>query len=216
MYTCTNANTVARDDDFVSPPLVVRVQPPPQVQTRGNGVSMNTRATAIKLVVPMKKFNKCQKRAAGNRVVLNIREEDVQAMLGLPRGEVVITKRAKDDVSDLLKEWWGKFVRDSHDITLGMIGRKFGDHLQGDIWFKRHFAILVVSTLCTTMGNGYAYQLIFNHFEDVEKIKDLNWCRFLLECLVDIHGKWIHKQNQPFTGLLLFLTVDSFYEVCAT
>nr|GMC68132.1 uncharacterized protein LOC109190399 [Ipomoea batatas] len=57
------------------------------------------------------------------------------------------------------------------------------------------------------MGNGYAYQLIFNHFEDVEKIKDLNWCRFLLECLVDTHGKWIHKQNQPFTGPLLFLTV---------
>nr|GMC68107.1 uncharacterized protein LOC109179738 isoform X2 [Ipomoea batatas] len=143
---------------------------------------------------------------AGNGVVLNIREEDVQAMLGLPRGEVVITKRAKDDVSDLLKEWWGKFVMDSHDITLGMIGRKFGDHLQGDIWFKRHFAILVVSTLCTTMGNVYAYQLIFNHFEDVEKIKDLNWCMFLLECLVDTHGKWIHKQNQPFTGPLLFLT----------
>nr|GMD95279.1 uncharacterized protein LOC109189836 [Ipomoea batatas] len=114
------------------------------MQAPGNGVvvdeglsfhTMNTRASTIKLVrdTPLRMghwlltnfdpVNMCFRLENGD--VLNIREDDLQAVLGLPRGEIVITKQPKDDVSDLLKEWRGNFIRDKHDVTLGIIGRKF-------------------------------------------------------------------------------------------
>lgn len=88
-----------------------------------------------------------------------------------------------------------------------MIGDAMVSRLEGDLWFKRHFAVLVVSTLFSVMGNGYANQRVFQHFEDVDKIKDLNWCKFLLDCLVEAHAKWIQKKDRAFTGPLVFLTV---------
>nr|GMD32893.1 uncharacterized protein LOC109168900 [Ipomoea batatas] len=87
-------------------------------------------------------------------MVVPVIEEDVHYTLGLPRGSVVITKRRKDDVSDTLKEWRSKFNKVKHDVTLAMIATKVRSLLEGDVWFKRHFAILVVSVLGGTMKNG--------------------------------------------------------------
>nr|GLL33765.1 uncharacterized protein LOC109177111 [Ipomoea trifida] len=60
-------------------------------------------------------------------------EEDVHYTLGLPRGSVVITKRRNDDVRSLL---------------------------EGDVWFKRHSAVLVVCVLGGTMKNGVVPRLV--------------------------------------------------------
>nr|GMD39206.1 uncharacterized protein LOC109191529 [Ipomoea batatas] len=140
-----------------------------------------------------------------NGLVLPVTEEDVHYTLGLPQGSVVITKRKKDDVSDTLKEWRSKFDKEKHDITPAMIATKVRSLLEGDVWFKRHFAVLVVSVLGGTMTNGYANQLIFHHFEDVDGIKNLNWCKFILESLVERHAQWVHNPDKQFSGPIVFL-----------
>ncbi|XP_019196412.1 PREDICTED: uncharacterized protein LOC109190399 [Ipomoea nil] len=94
-----------------------------------------------------------------------------------------------------------------HDVRLTVFGEAMVSRLVGDAWLKCHFTVIVVSTLISVMGNGYANQRVFQHFEDVEKIKYLNWCKFLLDCLVNVHAKWIPNKYQPFTGPIVFMTV---------
>nr|GME03285.1 uncharacterized protein LOC109190399 [Ipomoea batatas] len=86
-----------------------------------------------------------------------------------------------------------------------MIATKVRSLLEGDVWFKRHFAVLVVSVLGGTMKNGYANQLVFHNFEDVDEIKNLNWCKFVLECLVERHAQWVHNPDKQFSGPIVFL-----------
>ncbi|XP_031114068.1 uncharacterized protein LOC116017598 [Ipomoea triloba] len=145
-----------------------------------------------------------------NGLVLPVTEEDVHYTLGLPQGSVVITKRKKDDVSDTLKEWRSKFNKEKHDITPAMIATKVRSLLEGDVWFKRHFAVLVVSVLGGTMTNGYANQSVFHHFEDVDGIKNLNWCKFILESLVERHAQWVHNPDKQFSGPIVFLLGCAF------
>nr|GME03274.1 uncharacterized protein LOC109191529 [Ipomoea batatas] len=92
-----------------------------------------------------------------NGLVVPVTEEDIHYTLGLPRGSVVITKRRKDDVSDTLKEWRSKFNKVKHDVTLAMIATKVRSLLEGDVWSKRHFTVLVVSVLGGTMKNGVVH-----------------------------------------------------------
>nr|GMD30742.1 probably inactive leucine-rich repeat receptor-like protein kinase IMK2 [Ipomoea batatas] len=48
--------------------------------------------------------------------------------------------------------------------------------------------------------------LIFQHIDDVDKIKELNWCKYLLDdYLVETYGEWAWKELERFTSRLLFL-----------
>nr|GMC54007.1 uncharacterized protein LOC109171666 [Ipomoea batatas] len=143
----------------------------------------------------------------GNGVSLPIQEEDVEATLGLPRGRVTITKRGNNDVSNFLLRWRGKFGTTSHEITPKMIALEMASLTDGCEWFKRHFTTLMVTTLIECMNNGYAYQMITDEFEEVEKIGELNWCKFLLDSLVETRAAWLKNPRQRYIGPILFLTV---------
>nr|GLL27330.1 uncharacterized protein LOC109179738 isoform X2 [Ipomoea trifida] len=143
----------------------------------------------------------------GNGVSLPIQEKDVEATLGLPRGRVTITKHGNNDVSNFLLRWRGKFGTTSHEITPKMIALEMASLTDGCEWFKRHFTTLMVTTLIECMNNGYAYQMITDEFEEVEKIGELNWCKFLLDSLVETRAAWLKNPRQRYIGPILFLTV---------
>nr|GMD54674.1 uncharacterized protein LOC109189836 [Ipomoea batatas] len=143
----------------------------------------------------------------GNEFSLQIQEEDVEAVLGLPRGGVAVTYRGSNDVSEFLLSWRHEFLKVKHGITPTMISKKMESLLDGGGWFRHHFTTLMVSTLIRCMNNGYAYQNIFDDLEVVENIKDLNWCRFVLDSLVETRALWVQDQKQRYIGPLLFLTV---------
>nr|GMD64186.1 uncharacterized protein LOC109150699 isoform X4 [Ipomoea batatas] len=44
-------------------------------------------------------------------------------------------------------------------------------------------------------------------FHDVDRIKDLDWCGYLLRSLVTTHRGWAVNKTRKFTGPLLFLTL---------
>nr|GLL19511.1 uncharacterized protein LOC109157732 isoform X2 [Ipomoea trifida] len=83
----------------------------------------------------------------------------------------------------------------------GVEARRWGE------WFRRHFSVIVVSTLIASVSNGYANQKTVPMFRDVERIKDIDWCTYLLRSLVDTHGRWSQGGTRKFTGPLLFLTL---------
>nr|GLL16895.1 hypothetical protein DM860_011184 [Ipomoea trifida] len=77
----------------------------------------------------------------------------------------------------------------------------------GGLWFKRHFIVLACSWFIDTPQNGYVGPHIFHHLVDVDQIKNLNWCDYVLRSLMDSQLTWAKSSKALFTGSLLFFTV---------
>ncbi|XP_019196010.1 PREDICTED: uncharacterized protein LOC109189836 [Ipomoea nil] len=143
----------------------------------------------------------------GEGEFLEVREEDVAAIMGFPCGEVVVTRRARHAKSKLLTAWRGTFEKDRYDVKPMEVAQWIRDDLEGGDWFKRHFMVLVISSLISCMNNGYCNQMVFHHLDDVSAIGSLNWCRFVIEELLSTHALWRVANDHRFTGPIFFLIV---------
>ncbi|XP_019167344.1 PREDICTED: uncharacterized protein LOC109163082 [Ipomoea nil] len=138
---------------------------------------------------------------------LPVYERDVELVLGFPRGHTEMVKRERVHISNLLRHWRGLFGKVRHTVTASLISDKFFAEADGGDWFKRHFSMLVVSTLVSCMSNGYANQMYFDCFYDVTRIHELNWCKFLLDSLVETHETWRSGRHKCFVGPAEFVAL---------
>nr|GLL27374.1 uncharacterized protein LOC109182830 [Ipomoea trifida] len=112
-----------------------------------------------------------------------------------------MVKRDRLVISNLLKHWRGKFEKSRHQVTPAAISSAMVVSLvDGGLWFRRHFSMLVLSTLVACMRNGYANQMYFHHFDDVKRIRDLNWCKLLVDSLVETQAAWKSGSHKCFVG----------------
>nr|GMD48506.1 uncharacterized protein LOC109150699 isoform X5 [Ipomoea batatas] len=116
----------------------------------------------------------------GNGRYINITAQDIAHVFGLPNEPLPITERDSPQVGPELRAW-----------------REEAKQRKGKITVKA----------LVTVSNGYANQKTVHMFRDVEQIKDLDWCTYLLRSLVDTHGRWSQGGTRKFTGPLLFLTL---------
>nr|GME04885.1 uncharacterized protein LOC109193148 isoform X1 [Ipomoea batatas] len=122
--------------------------------------------------------------------LLPLEERDVELVLGFPRGCIEMVKRDKLHISNLLQHWRGKFEKKRHYVTASEISTQMVKLVDGGILFRRHFCMLVLTTLVCCMRNGYANQMYFQCFDDVRRIRDLNWCKLLVDSLVETQAAW--------------------------
>ncbi|XP_019188585.1 PREDICTED: uncharacterized protein LOC109182830 [Ipomoea nil] len=118
-----------------------------------------------------------------------------------------MVKRDRVHISNLLKHWRGLFGRVRHTVTASLIADEVRAEVDGGDWFKRHFAMLVVSTLVSCMTNRYANQMYFDCFDDVLRIHELNWCKLLLDSLVETHDAWKSGRHRCFVGPAEFVAL---------
>nr|GLL29477.1 uncharacterized protein LOC109155364 [Ipomoea trifida] len=138
---------------------------------------------------------------------IQIGREDVAACLGLPMGGVPITVRGKREVGPMLREWRCKLGCPEGNITpTEVCDALLGDEIGGD-WFKRHFSVIVATTLIESNQNGNANQQILHMLDDVMQIENLDWCGYLLQSLVHTHADWLQHKVQKYTGPIVFLTI---------
>ncbi|CAH9082352.1 unnamed protein product [Cuscuta europaea] len=148
---------------------------------------------------------------------LDIEEDDVKAVFGLPKGEKDVVeangKNETEDYTELLKEWraeWG--IEKGSPQTTSMIEKILQDDDDGDK-FIRIFVIFTVS--CLIRGN----QSVNNNFKillslvNVGEIKNLNWCKYTRQSLMDAGEEWQAYPPRMFTGPLLFLMICYFDRV---
>nr|GMC86937.1 uncharacterized protein LOC109191529 [Ipomoea batatas] len=86
---------------------------------------------------------------------IHITAADVAATLGLPMGQIEITKRAARAVPEILQEWRAIFEKTTCITPVAMITRMLETDA-GDPWFKRHFALLVITVLIDPMQDFLA------------------------------------------------------------
>nr|GMC92305.1 uncharacterized protein LOC109155335 [Ipomoea batatas] len=110
-----------------------------------------------------------------NEQTIHITADDVAAVLGLPKGNIEITKRTKVDAADP--------------------------------WFKRHFALLVMSVLIDPMANGYVTQNYIDHLLDVGNILNLNWSQLVINALINSKQVWMKSTDKLYRGPILFLMI---------
>nr|GMC95877.1 uncharacterized protein LOC109193148 isoform X2 [Ipomoea batatas] len=139
---------------------------------------------------------------------LALEERDVELVLGFPRGPIQMVKPDRLVISNLLKHWRGKFEKSRHQVTPATISSAMVVSLvDGGLWFRRHFSMLVLSTLVACMRNGYANQMYFHHFDDVKRIRDLNWCKLLVDSLVETQAAWKSGSHKCFVGPAEFVAL---------
>nr|GLL41939.1 uncharacterized protein LOC109179738 isoform X2 [Ipomoea trifida] len=141
-----------------------------------------------------------------NGQAIEVDEEAVEAVLGLPRGPKVITDRAKHEKSVILNSWRESFEKADYSITLSEVALKLQKYPDGGECFIRNYAILVVSTVVRVMQNGYVYQHVLPNLDDTLEITNLNWCRYVIHSLISTQPAWKAGETQRFTGPLVFLT----------
>ncbi|CAA0814655.1 Unknown protein [Striga hermonthica] len=140
---------------------------------------------------------------------VHVKEYDVHAVLGLPHGEIEISNKKKRASSTLLDEWIRMFdVRNTSNITTSKVLEKMDTCVDGDDWFKRHFIVLMVSCLFESCLNGMANFRLLHAFADLSTVSKINWCSYMIQCLVDTKRAWeSNGKKNKYSGPLLFLTL---------
>nr|GMD50604.1 uncharacterized protein LOC109155335 [Ipomoea batatas] len=142
-----------------------------------------------------------------NGQTIHITADDVAAVLGLPKGNIEITKRTMKAMPEILKEWRWFFEKTTAYITPKALKRKMLEVDAADPWFKRHFALLVMSVLVDPMVNGYVTQNYIDHLLDVGNIQNLNWSQLVINALINSKQLWMKSTDKLYGGPIVFLMV---------
>ncbi|KAL2939115.1 hypothetical protein RDABS01_022564 [Bienertia sinuspersici] len=144
---------------------------------------------------------------------LHITSEHVHEVLGLPIGGDDIDLDCSFKDKDLLNRWKNQFKKNSICVKIGDLTSFLKQNRSNSLMFKRNFVILCVSTLMSGGQNMNVNHWILRYLGDVDRIKNLNWSKFILDCLVDSKKYWDELPSRYFPGSLLFLMllyVDRF------
>lgn len=145
---------------------------------------------------------------SGRRI--HIEPQDVHRVFGFPMGKIKIDRVKRDAKCKLLVEWMDIFGLRKSTIGQRDVVDKMLEEEDGGVWFKRHFMVLLVSSLMEHTSHGYVLPNIMPYLQDVEKIRDMDWCKYALKCLVENKRTWEKEKHKAFLGSALFLTVRYF------
>ncbi|CAA0816389.1 Unknown protein [Striga hermonthica] len=140
---------------------------------------------------------------------IHVKENDVYSVMGLPRGTIEVANRKKKTESGVLKEWADIYnVSVATKITATKVLEMIQTCDRSDDWFKRHFVVLMITCLFESSQNGVANLRTVHLLDDLSNVNKMNWCAYLIRCLVGAKKSWNASQKRKiFTGPLLFLTL---------
>ncbi|KAH6758679.1 hypothetical protein C2S51_018914 [Perilla frutescens var. frutescens] len=150
------------------------------------------------------KPRRCEIELADNGGRLLLDEDDVLLILGLPKGRTLISKRTRN-TCQLTETWRKRFARHKYRIVPSNVVIDMLEDVERGDWFKRQFIVLLTCCLIENGGNGYIYPNIMHHLQDIDNVSELNWCEFVIRCLVETSLWWQINKARDFRGPILFL-----------
>ncbi|XP_042014818.1 uncharacterized protein LOC121762870 [Salvia splendens] len=148
---------------------------------------------------------RCQIALTGG-VNLDLDEKDVRLTLGFPKGRTAISRPTEHQsqfaFNDMIVARCGKgrFKMSPKDISHLMMQKVKG----GDV-FKKLYMFMVENVLIETPADGHCKPKILNFIDDVDEIRHLNWCGYVLSVLEATYPSWANRQSVNFSGPIYFL-----------
>ncbi|KAL3636491.1 hypothetical protein CASFOL_018790 [Castilleja foliolosa] len=137
---------------------------------------------------------------------LRVEAEDVTHVLGIPNGDTIIKRFAKNIPHPVVTQWKALFPDHLKSITAAHVADKMLSKETSTVWFKRLFLILITTCLVESCDNGYVITRIIPNFEDPDQAKELNWGQYMKKCLAEEVVSWNKKnRKETFTGPIIFL-----------
>lgn len=142
--------------------------------------------------------------------VIDVTEEDVEICFGIPRGGVIVEKVVPSENRVVASEWRKHIGKeDEYQIRPGHIQSTMKSTKDVNE-FLRDFIILFYSCIIEPHQSGTANQNLIMPLSKMGRIKEYNWCKFVIKCLNDAKEKWIANPRALFNGPLLFLDNDTY------
>lgn len=181
------------------------------VQEIGFGALLNfnirsfPRALAYYLINNFDSTSSSIKLNSGESLFLD--DEDVHITLGFPIGSLPM-KRVKFQENTKIKT---EIARDCKRGEKKMVPSYVVDQMkkdeEGGEWFKWNFMVLVEYALINTPADGNVSPQILDYIAEVEKIRQYNWCSYVISKLHETQKRWKRNTSKIFTGPVIFVVV---------
>ncbi|PWA53614.1 phospholipase-like protein [Artemisia annua] len=144
---------------------------------------------------------------------ISITPDLVKNMLGVPMGDIHIEASDNADYRNpLIKQWKGQFRKDVKKFFNSHVVDAIVKNKRGGWMFKLNFLVLFFSTIGElNLSNTVNLRFLpcINNEDDIPK---LDWCSYIIECLVRTKRAW--NRNQHFNGpviliLVVYATLDT-------
>lgn len=146
---------------------------------------------------------------AGNRSI-QITKEKVHEVFGIPMGKIPIeaVKAAmKDDV--ITQYWRSQFENLGERIAVKVVVNKIIQQKDCGRMFKLNFLVLFVTFMIEAIKCGTVNQKFLPSVTKEEEIKDLDWCGYMIECLISTRKTW--NRGSHYNGPLALLVVSNTF-----
>ena len=134
-------------------------------------------------------------------------DEDVHITLGFPIGSLPINK-SKFQKNTHIKTEIARFCKGGEKkmVPKYVVEQMERDKEGGEL-FKWTFMVLMEYALINTPADGNLRPKILDYIADVEKIKEYNWCGYVISRLHETQKRWKKDTAKIFTGPVIFVVV---------
>lgn len=143
------------------------------------------------------------------RGILHIGDDDVHATLGLPNGHLKFERNGHQKLDKFINEIAESCNRARKNMGPDMFMEKMLSDVEGGEMFRKIFLILFDTILINPSGDGYLTTQIEEVIDDIDNVKDYNWCGYVIDSLLHAHKVWAKDKSKPFTGPVSFLVVSN-------
>lgn len=153
-----------------------------------------------------------EKRKLGtSNGAIEITEYKVHEIMGIPNGEVPIDCLEERKPNDpFIQEWFQQFPSGKKDIRPNDITDVIVASDDHGKLFRMNFLMLFANTMGICETQGACSMKILNRINDdiIEKVESINWCKYIIDSLVQSLERWKKNKSSYFTGPQTFMTVS--------
>jgi hypothetical protein len=156
------------------------------------------------------------KFVVADRSSFMISAKNVKLTLGLPMGPRSMSGLPSNKAASI-KKWSAQFDervkegKKKKDISMSELKALILDTEDEDLGpdFIRNVLLYIINAVIWSPGSDSVYLDPLPFLEDVDNIKEYNWCQFVIDKVVAAGEKW--TAESPYCGPLLFLIVSEHF-----
>ncbi|KAL4562268.1 hypothetical protein LXL04_034467 [Taraxacum kok-saghyz] len=139
--------------------------------------------------------------------VLDVSAQSVHDMLGLPLGETSFKYMPavdEDDEDSCIFEWKNQF-ENTKDLRLKQLKNDILLTRAGDLNFRINFLVMFINTFCESTSMDKCNLNALHHIKKDTDISSINWCEYVVECLVKTKRAYNPDKESSFSSVLLLI-----------